>query len=103
VNLPAQLVARAAGLDAYNTDGPLSTAYLRNDGVLIKVERDWAMANRELKLNSSTVGPTERAFRAALPAKIPHYSAHFLPGNAELGGRELSVDPLGLSMGRGTI
>ena len=91
MNLPAQFVTRTAGLDSYDADGPSSTAYPRNDGVPIEVERDWAMAGLELKLDPPTVGPAERTFRTALPAKIPHYAANLLPSDADLLGRELAT------------
>jgi hypothetical protein len=100
VNFPAQFVARTAGLDAHDPDGPSPTAYPRNDTVSIEVERDWAMAGRKLKLDLPTVETAVGAFQAALPAEIPYHAAHLLPRNADLGGRELPVDPFCLSMGR---
>ena len=89
-NLPAKLVARTACLDAHDTNGPSPTPYRPNDGVPFEIECDWAMDDRDLKLNPPTVEAAKQTFRAALPAKIPHHTARLLPGNTDLPGRELS-------------
>jgi hypothetical protein len=93
MNLPAQFVARTASLDAHDADGPLSALYMRNDAVSIEIERDCAMASRELELDPPTVESAEGAFRAALAAEIAHHAAHLLPGDADPLRCELATGP----------
>lgn len=92
--LTAKLVSGTARLDADHADGPLFVADPCKYPVTVTIEHDRVIFRCKLEFDFTSIDMAERAVGPTQPALVSDHAAHFFPGNAQLGRRELPADLL---------